>query len=496
MNLGNALSRQQKYAEAEAEYREAIRLKPNDAGAHYRLGLVLNDLKKHSEAEVALQDAIRLTPNYPEAYYNLGYALQQQGKYVEAEAADREAIRLRADYPGAYYGLAYVLGSQGKNAEAEAAIRECIHFDQKARGAHVILGVALINQAKYAEAEAAFRHAVDLDPSNWQAYKFLGYVLSAQGKSAEAETAYRESVQLNTEDPEGHSGLGQSLVKKAEVAGEIPPWDDAFAEFVKAIDLSKDTQYQSARVGVWRLLAQWPELFDRVAKIRPDETAPLVGRAEYRARLSQWTEAAADYSGVIHSRPTAGDETVEYAFLLLVLGDVKGYQNFCKELVTRPGEPRDDISAFQMARACSAAPCEAVEPSRLVQWATQAAATNAQPWHKHVQGLAYYRAGQFELAIEKLKESNESGWKEDPAGAQNWLVLAMAHQRLGHDDEAHECLITARKRIEQAQPKKPSEPIDMHQADWIPIQVLSRKAEALLKGPAAEPKTNATDNEK
>ena len=66
---------QGKLDEAVAEYRAAIRLKPDYAEAHYNLGIALTDQGKLDEAVAEYRAAIRLQPDYAEAHYNLGIAL-------------------------------------------------------------------------------------------------------------------------------------------------------------------------------------------------------------------------------------------------------------------------------------------------------------------------------------------------------------------------------------------------------------------------------------
>ena len=106
--------RQGKLDEAIAAYREAIRLKPDDAEAHYNLGIALSGQGKLDEAIAEYREAIRLKPDYAEAHYNLGIALDGQGKLDEAIAEYREAIRLKPDYAEAHYNLGIALTSQGK----------------------------------------------------------------------------------------------------------------------------------------------------------------------------------------------------------------------------------------------------------------------------------------------------------------------------------------------------------------------------------------------
>ena len=170
----------------------------------------------------------------------------------------------------------------------------------------------------------------------------------------------------------------------------------------------------------------------------------------------------------------------------MVLDDVKGHQQFCQELMDRPGEPKDAESATQMARVPQA-PASVVDPERFVQWSTQAAEKHSEARFSHVLGLAQYRAGHFDAAIKSIEKSNSLEWSPASVKAQNWLILAMAHHRLGHTDEARKCSDTAQKLIDEAKPKKPVEPVDMPAADWISIRVLSREAESLLKEAAQNP---------
>ena len=88
-----------------------------------------------------------------------------------------------------------------------------------------------------------------------------------------------------------------------------------------------------------------------------------------------------------------------------------------------------------------------IDPLRLVQWATRSVEANPDVAWFHALGLAEYRARHYEAAIDKAQKSNSLNW--DPiAKSQNWLVLAMAHHHLGHNDEARQCLDTARKLID------------------------------------------------
>ena len=64
-HLGNALRAQGKLDEAIAEYREAIRLKPDLGPAFKDLGDALNRQGKSNEAAAAFREADQLNPGQP-----------------------------------------------------------------------------------------------------------------------------------------------------------------------------------------------------------------------------------------------------------------------------------------------------------------------------------------------------------------------------------------------------------------------------------------------
>src|SRR5262249_58150654 len=90
-------------------------------------------------------------------------------------------------------------------------------------------------------------------------------------------------------------------------------------------------------------------------------------------------------------------------------------------------------------------------------------------WYLHALALAHYRAGQFEKAVERSQESLRADprWGGTPL---NWLVLALAHQRLGHDDEAGQWLDKATSWREKAAPRsrqgQPTSPPDLSLSAW------------------------------
>jgi tetratricopeptide (TPR) repeat protein len=120
-NRGADLQAQGKLGDAIAEFRAAIRLKPDYALAHFNLGTTLAARGMLNEAIIEFRAATRLKPDFAEAHSNLGLALRNQGKLDEAIAEFHTAIRLKPDSAEVHFNLGLALRDQGKE---EAAVAE------------------------------------------------------------------------------------------------------------------------------------------------------------------------------------------------------------------------------------------------------------------------------------------------------------------------------------------------------------------------------------
>jgi len=116
------------FPRAEEQLRQAIRLQPNFAKAHFDLSRALAYEHKDDEAIEQLREAIRLKPGFAEAHNTLGAALynqgttrHDQGKIDQAMGHIRQAIRLDPYMPLAYRNLAIALRHAGRYKEADEA---------------------------------------------------------------------------------------------------------------------------------------------------------------------------------------------------------------------------------------------------------------------------------------------------------------------------------------------------------------------------------------
>ena len=110
---------------------EVVRRAPKNAAAHYYLGNALRDADQLDEAEAAYREAVRLDgDHHGAAIGELAALLKTRGKLVEAVAVYREIVRIAPGYALAHNNLAWALAAgpdgvrDGKKA-VEHATKAC-----------------------------------------------------------------------------------------------------------------------------------------------------------------------------------------------------------------------------------------------------------------------------------------------------------------------------------------------------------------------------------
>ena len=122
--LGGALLMQGK--EALPAFRKTAELMPDDAEAHYNLGVVLKNLGRLEEAVACYRRAITIKPDYAEVHHNMGNALKDLAQLNEAEASFRRALKINPNMADSCSSLLLVTNynaSQTPSAYLAAARR-------------------------------------------------------------------------------------------------------------------------------------------------------------------------------------------------------------------------------------------------------------------------------------------------------------------------------------------------------------------------------------
>lgn len=142
--------------QAEREYEEALRQRPDIPGLHLELGLVYAGAAQWAKAEEQFRAEARLQPGNAEAAYRLGAALLQQGKARDARQELARADSLKPDMPETLYSLGKAASLDDDAAVAEKAWTRVIALEKEttlAAQAHFGLAGLYRKQGKSAQAQ-------------------------------------------------------------------------------------------------------------------------------------------------------------------------------------------------------------------------------------------------------------------------------------------------------------------------------------------------------
>jgi tetratricopeptide (TPR) repeat protein len=174
---GILYEKQQKFSDAESEYRQALALDPSSDALTGLANLYMRG-RKFPEAEEYLKKVVALQPASAEAHIQLGRVLAAENKNDEAVAELEQGAKLAPTDVSVQRDLADLYVTLGKNDQAEAMYRALIAGHPNEAELHDSLGRTLLHEKRTADAEKEFLAAVNLKPSFGEAYSDLAFAAS------------------------------------------------------------------------------------------------------------------------------------------------------------------------------------------------------------------------------------------------------------------------------------------------------------------------------
>lgn len=278
------------------------------------------------------------------------------------------------------------------------------------------------------------------------------------------DTSYLESTRGLRDLGQCHAGLAQ--------------WDDAEREYCQVLEqISQDPSIQWWYVGVWRELDAYPELFERVARARPNDAALRVASAHQALLDSRWSAAIEEYSRAVACPHTLDREVMnrggienaidfQYGVSCLFAGDVAEARRIRDRLLENNAYGNSFVAAHLQLWAPQGTDC----PPQIESWLRDSA--NQVPF----QALIDLRSGRFAqvLAQEQARQRTEG------YGRYYWFSQAIAHHLLKHESDARECFARGRQWLNRRTKKARIN----RRYDWafglLEAEVLRQEAQRLI----------------
>jgi len=311
-NLGNALVRAGRNAEAPPYFEAAMRVQPDSAEAHANLGTVAMQQGRNDDARREFARAIAMEPTHAVAHTNMARLLLDDGEAADAIPHLETALRSEPDMAEARTSLGLALMNTGDLVGAERELRRAVVLQPDLAAARNNLGVYLFRQGRFDDAISEFRRAAQLDAAFPEARYNLSLVLAQNEHRDEAIAAVREAIRLRP----AYAAAQQKLIELLVSSGRD---DEARAQSVAA------------------------------AQAAPESNAPAALALAY-VQAGKTREAITELRALVAAHPDDADDASMLAWILATTSDDR---------------LRDGATAVTLAERAVAAAGDAVDADRL-----------------------------------------------------------------------------------------------------------------------------------
>jgi tetratricopeptide (TPR) repeat protein len=209
-----------------ADYGEAIRLEPKNAGFRSGRADIYLKLGDRDKALADYSEAIQLDPHSAWAFTSRGNLYDSQGEQDKALADFSEAIRLDPRGAWAYAVRGRTYAAKGDFDKGLADCNEAIRLDPKLVHAYLCRANAYKAQGNSDKALDDLNQAVQIDPQYSWAYGDRGRIFEDRGDLERALADYSEAIRLNPAPPCGARAARADLyVRKGEFDKAVADYD-------------------------------------------------------------------------------------------------------------------------------------------------------------------------------------------------------------------------------------------------------------------------------
>ena len=305
--LGVALSRMDRghFPEAVDQFLEVLRLKPADVDARVDLSSILAREGDSAAAAAQLEQAILLAPTNPDLFILLGKARLDFNDYPQAVESFQKAADLNPQLGAAHYGLGLAFARQHDNARAIQEFRRAVELNPRDAFSYAELGEIYLNTEDLGEAEKNLRVAVNLRPDLSKPHVGLGKVYQRENAPQKAEAAFRDALRLepNLSDAAYNLGLVLRSQGKTDEAKDFLAQGEAQRKARVSMGTANAINADGIKDVEEGKLAEALAAFDKALASDPSFFMAAYNRGVVLARLGKKSEAIAAFRTAIRLRP-------------------------------------------------------------------------------------------------------------------------------------------------------------------------------------------------
>lgn len=359
-----------KYSEAAIEFRDALKIDPNFAEAHYQLARADIQFQDWPHAYSELTRAVELQPENYQAQVELARLLIMSGN---PQAAKDQTDLLLKKWPNnsqSHFMAANLLAAQNSFPAAIQEVQKAIALDANDSNLYLNLGLMQTRNNQSDAAEASFKKAIELNPKATNARMLLASYYQAHGRMPESEHELQSAIAADPQNPDPRAALARLYVAEnrkpdavnllRQAKGDFPntsagyrmlgdfyfvsgDLDNALAEYA---DLNhahpKDLQVKKNYIQLLILKnhdAEARTLDDEILKSDPNDNEGLIYRGQLQLRAGDAKSAIGTLQTAIKNNPNDAVAHYHLGAAYQSLGDLNGAESeWQQSLRLRPGQ--------------------------------------------------------------------------------------------------------------------------------------------------------------
>ncbi|KAA1189135.1 tetratricopeptide repeat protein [Pseudohalioglobus sediminis] len=290
LEQGYQLQQQGRYGEAEAGYREVLKLDPRNVHALNLLGILAINSDRPLEAIELITQALAENPDDPQAHGNLGLAYKDAGQFEAAVAHFKQSLQLNPKNLVMMNNLGNALRESGNARDAITCFEAALRLDRAYAACWSNLAAAQRDMEDYGKAMKALDRALELDPEQVAAHHLRASVFVKLARFEDALACFERVLELEP-------GRTDVMIEKSDALRDLNRADEARQTLDTVLQREPGNPFAWHALGVLHEQLgdrdRAAECFQRCLQLAPDyasahyQLAQLKGRQTPEQELQQ-----------------------------------------------------------------------------------------------------------------------------------------------------------------------------------------------------------------
>jgi len=203
---------------AEAVAKKILKLDPDNAMNHLRLGLVYDFGKQYAQAIDSFERALEIDPLQTEALeFMVSIYMQDQNMKKAVEVCEKHKRKVKGD-PNSLALIEYLEGkifmSTGNHQKSKQHFKRAVEIDPDITAPYEALAEIYMQEENISQAIAQYEMILKKKPEYLPAYIAIGSIYESQDEMAKAEKYYRKALEIKDDYAPAANNLAFNLAER------------------------------------------------------------------------------------------------------------------------------------------------------------------------------------------------------------------------------------------------------------------------------------------